>query len=168
MQKLNKWKEEARSTSPNHQLAKKTRNLSTKMQRMSVMSGNNLVLQTQAFEYDNLVNNTISKIVNGKPKKFAPQKKSCFEGEVKGAEPDVRSVPPKARITRFCHSKIDEMSCQSFLNFIKKYDQNTTQQIINDALIPDILDIRSSHSNRLSSLKAAIAHGSQPPVESKE
>lgn len=47
---------------------------------------------------------------------------------------------PKARISRYCHSKIDENSCQSFIEFINRYDQGTQLQIIKDALIPDIRD----------------------------
>lgn len=49
---------------------------------------------------------------------------------------------PRARLTRFCHSKVDEVSCNSFLSFMKRYDEQTAHQIIEEALVPDIADAR--------------------------
>ena len=49
---------------------------------------------------------------------------------------------PKARMTRFCHSKIDEMSCNMFLNMMRRFDQNKATAIINECLMPDIQDLR--------------------------
>ena len=34
------------------------------------------------------------------------------------------------------------MSCESFLNFIRRYDTQTTKQIIKEALMPDISDVQ--------------------------
>lgn len=59
-----------------------------------------------------------------------------------------RSPLPKARLSRFCHSKLDEMSCDNFLSFIQKYDKITATQIIKEALIPDISELSKTQSLR--------------------
>lgn len=36
------------------------------------------------------------------------------------------------------------MHCNNFLSFIQKYDKMTAEQIVKEALLPDIYDIRDS------------------------
>lgn len=68
-----------------------------------------------------------------------------------------QALRPRARLTRFCHSKVDEVSCNSFLSFMKRYDVNTAKQIIEEALVPDIADARSQklYAHR-TALKSAL------------
>lgn len=69
----------------------------------------------------------------------------------------IRTPLPKARISRFCHSKIDEIYCQNFLQFIQRYDNDTQKLIIQEALIPDISDVQETkHIGPRSALKSAL------------
>jgi len=44
------------------------------------------------------------------------------------------------------------MSCESFLNFIRRYDESTTKLIIKEALVPDISD--AQHQRQWGSRRA--------------
>lgn len=73
-----------------------------------------------------------------------------------------KALQPRPRLTRFCHSKNDEVSCQSFLAFIKRYDQRTAKQIIEEALLPDIADARTHNIfGHRTALKSALQNFTQ-------
>lgn len=92
-----------------------------------------------------------------------PEGKEQGENEMKGKKQyKVLAPRPRARLTRFCHSKVDEVSCNSFLSFMKRYDERTAKQIIEEALVPDIADARSQklHGHR-TALKSALKNFTQ-------
>lgn len=54
------------------------------------------------------------------------------------------------------------MSCNSFLSFIKRYDEKTAHQIIEEALVPDIADARNHKLfGHRTALKSALKNFTQ-------
>lgn len=95
---------------------------STKMREQpSTLAETKSLKKTEELIYDDLLKKTFNQIIIGKLKK-------------------TKFSDPKARISRYCHSRNDEASCKSFFNFIKRHDNFTQMKIIEEALIPDIRD----------------------------